>query len=82
MPSVRTVAFAYRKYLIAIPYKQIILRDAIPPKGKEPHQQGQAKELVLPFSVETKVIGTKVNLKFDSVSQGKFQFRLIIDQAS
>ena len=81
MPSVRTIAFAYSKYRISIPYKRVSLQNAIPKKGRRPMQEKQSGQLILPFTVQTENVGTNINLKLDSASAGKIEFRLIIDRA-
>ena len=80
MPSVRTVAFAYREYGIAIPYKRVSLQDALPKRGRKRNREALA-QMVLPFIVQTEKAGTRVDLKLDSASDRKFAFRLIVDRA-
>lgn len=80
MPSVRTVAFAYRKYGIAIPYNRVSLRGALPIRGRKKKPEALA-QMVLPFTIQTEKAAARVDLKLDSVSARKFAFRLIVDQA-
>jgi transcriptional regulator with XRE-family HTH domain len=80
MPSVRTVAFAYREYGIAIPYQRVSLKDALPRSGRK-RKAEPLSQMVLPFVVQTGKTGTRFDLKLDSVSARKLAFRLIVDRA-
>ena len=80
MPSVRTVAFAYRGHRIAIPYQQVSLQAALPRASRKKRPEPPS-QMVLPFVVETEKAGTRVDIKLDSVSARKFAFRLIVDRA-
>jgi transcriptional regulator with XRE-family HTH domain len=80
MPSVRTVAFAYREYGIAVPYHEVSLQDAVPRTGRK-KKTLPAGQMVFPFIVQTEKAGTRFDLKLDSVSATKFAFRLIVGKA-
>jgi len=80
MPSVRTVAFAYRNHQISVPYKRISLQAAIPANGAKAKPE-LPKQLILPFTVYAEKTGSNVDLKLDSASDGKFKLRLIVDRA-
>jgi hypothetical protein len=80
MPSVRTVAFAYREYGIAIPYNRVLLQGALPARGGR-RKPEPLTQMVLPFTIQTEKAAARVDLKLDSVSARKFAFRLIVDQA-
>ena len=80
MPSVRTVAFAHRKYQIAIPYDRVSLQGALPKKSRG-QKAGPPVQMVLPFTIQTEKASARVDLRLDSVSARKFAFRLIVDQA-
>ncbi len=77
MPSVRTVAFAYREYGISVPYRRVPLNAAIPGNGARPKPHPPI-QLVLPFTIYAE---KDVNLKLNSASEGKFELRLIVDRA-
>jgi transcriptional regulator with XRE-family HTH domain len=80
MPSVRTAAFAYREYRIAIPYQRISLRDALPKTGRK-KKPDQPNQMVLPFTIQTEKATARVALKLNSVSARKFAFSLIVKKA-
>ena len=80
MPSVRTVAFAYREYGVAIPYNRVSLAKTLPKTGRKKKPQ-PLSQMVLPFIIQTKKTTAKVDLKLDPVSPRKFALRLIVDQA-
>jgi transcriptional regulator with XRE-family HTH domain len=80
MPSVRTVAFAYREYGIAIPYARVSLQAAIRKRASKKRPDLPA-QMVLPFTIQTEKATTRFDLKLDSVSSRKFAFRLIVDRA-
>jgi len=80
MPSVRTVAFAYREYRIAIPYREVSLQDALPKTGRK-KKATPAGQMVFPFIVQTEKAGARFDLKLDSISATKFAFRLIVGKS-
>ena len=80
MPSVRTVAFAYRGYGIAIPYNRISLQGAFPKRARRNKSEPLA-QMVLPFTIQAEKAAARVDLKLDSVSARKFAFRLIVGRA-
>jgi transcriptional regulator with XRE-family HTH domain len=80
MPSVRTVAFAHKKYGIAIPYNRISLQDALPKRNRKKKPE-PLTQMVLPFTIQAEKAAARVDLKLDSVSARRFAFRLIVGQA-
>jgi len=80
MPSVRTVAFAYREYRIAIPYNRVSLQEAMPKRGRK-KKPVPLTQMVLPFTIQAEKAAARVDLKLDSVSARKFAFRLIVGRA-
>jgi hypothetical protein len=81
MPSVRTVAFAYREYGIAIPYDRVSLQGAVPRRGRTKKPAETLTQMVLPFTIHTEKAAARVDLKLDSASSRTFAFRLIVGQA-
>jgi transcriptional regulator with XRE-family HTH domain len=80
MPSVRTVAFAFQKYQIAIPYRRISLQRALP-KSRRKKLPPPPIQMVLPFTIQTEKAGARVDVKLSPVSTRKFVLRLTVDQA-
>jgi transcriptional regulator with XRE-family HTH domain len=80
MPSVRTVAFAFQKYQIAIPYRHISLQQALLKSGRKKIPP-PAVQMVLPFTIRTEKAGAKVDVKLSPVSARKFVLQLTVDQA-
>jgi transcriptional regulator with XRE-family HTH domain len=80
MPSVRTVAFAYREYNIAIPYQGISLQSALPKSRKtRPPVPGQ---MVLPLTIETDKAKARIDFKLVPISPRKVELRLTVKSAS
>jgi transcriptional regulator with XRE-family HTH domain len=80
MPSVRTVAFAHRKYGIAVPYRRMSLQDALPKTGPK-QKPAPLTQMVLPFTIQAEKTAARVGLKLDPVSSRRFALRLIVGRA-
>jgi transcriptional regulator with XRE-family HTH domain len=81
MPSVRTVALAYRNHQVGVPYAGVSLRKALSGKGRSSPRPA-ADQMVLPFIIETQKAGARMNLRIDPVSARRFAIRLTLDRAS
>ncbi len=80
MPSVRTVAFAYHEYNIAIPYQGISLQRALPKSSKtRPRVPAQ---MVLPLTIETDKATARIDFKLVPISTRKVELRLTVKNAS
>jgi transcriptional regulator with XRE-family HTH domain len=80
MPSVRTVILAYEKYHIAVPYRRISLRRALPKKARK-ETSDTFKQIVLPFTIETEKATARVDVKLRPISARKFALELTIAKA-
>src|SRR5271168_3100582 len=78
MPSVRTVAFAFQKYQIAIPYRRISLQRAVPKTGPRRKPSSSSSQMVFPFTIQTEKAASRVDVKLSPVSARKFVLRLTV----
>jgi hypothetical protein len=80
MPSVRTVAFAFREHRIAIAYCGIPLRTALP-KREVRKKRTSINQMTLPFFIETEKSASRIGLKLNAVSARRFAILMTVDQA-
>src|SRR5580704_1959498 len=73
MPSVRTVAFAFQKYQIAIPYRRISLQRALP-KTEQRKKPSPPSQMVFPFTIQTEKAAARVHVKLSPVSARNLLF--------
>jgi hypothetical protein len=75
-PSIRTIALAYAKYGVAVPYDGIAVSKALTKKKKATRNSDQ--QLILPFQIIAPPTGNDVSLKLLPAGVRKYQLRLLV----
>jgi hypothetical protein len=75
-PSIRTIALAYAKYGVSVPYDGIAISKALTRKRKA--TRNSERQLFLPFQIMAPSAGNDVTLKLLPTGVRKYQLRLSV----
>ncbi len=75
-PSIRTIALAYAKYGVSVPYDGIAVSKALARKRKS--ARNSERQLILPFQIMTPSDGKDVRLKLRPTGVRKYQLHLSV----